>query len=223
MIQLQHIYKTYHGSIHALRDISFEIQKGEFVFLTGPSGAGKTTLFKLICAFDKMTSGKIKVAGHDLSEMKPEDLPLFRRKVGIVFQDYKLIKNLTIAENIALPLKILGTNKVQIQAQVSDILKKFELFDKKEFLPEFLSGGEQQRIAIARALIHNPELIIADEPTGNIDQERAIVIMELLKKISDQGTTVLVSTHNVELMKGISSKSIHLKNGEVQAGPGAVL
>lgn len=224
MIHLNHIYKTYHGTIHALRDVSFQINKGEFVFLTGPSGAGKTTLFKLICAFDKPTSGKISIAETDLETLSAGNMPFYRRKIGVVFQDYKLIKHKNIFDNVSMPLQIKGIASSQYKDIVLPALKQVGLEDKATFYPEYLSGGEQQRVAIARALIHDPEVLIADEPTGNIDPERSVQIIDLFQKLADQGKTVFISTHNDKLIAQRKARVLHLKAGQlIESTEGAQL
>ncbi|HWU42042.1 MAG TPA: ATP-binding cassette domain-containing protein, partial [Bdellovibrio sp.] len=169
MIEFSHVYKTYPGPVHALKNIDLTIDKGEFVFLTGPSGAGKTTLFKMISAYDAATSGGLKVAGYDLSEIKNNQVPFFRRKIGVIFQDFKLLKDRTIFENVALPLQIRGDKQLAIQRRVYEVLEQVGLAHKHDQYPEYISGGEQQRTAIARAIIHQPGVLIADEPTGNLD------------------------------------------------------
>jgi cell division transport system ATP-binding protein len=218
MIELSHVYKTYSQSIHALSNLSLKIEKGEFVYLSGPSGAGKTTLFKLITCYDHPTSGRVVVAGQDLSKITAYDVPFIRRKIGVVFQDFKLLKHRTVAENVGLPLEILSMKRGEIMARVGDMLDQVGLKYKGPYYPEQLSGGEQQRVAIARALIGKPGLLIADEPTGNLDQNLSDEIMELFAKINAQGTTVFVATHNQAFISKGSRRVIYLEKGHVLDG-----
>lgn len=213
MIQLQHVYKTYLGPVHALRDVNLDIQKGEFVFLTGPSGAGKTTLFKLLSAYDKPTSGQVRVSGYDLEKLSSREVPFFRRKIGVVFQDFKLLKDQTVFENVALPLQILRQTESQIKKKVYGALDVVGLGHRWDFHPEQISGGEKQRVAIARALIHQPEVLIADEPTGNLDPQLSSEIMGLFEKINAQGTTLVIATHDHSFLKKQHKKHISLKGG----------
>lgn len=213
MIQFSHVYKTYPGPVHALKNIDLFVDKGEFVFLTGPSGAGKSTLFKMMSAFDKITSGQIQVAGYDLAKITAKDVPSFRRRIGVVFQDFKLLKDRTIFENVALPLEIRGDRTSQIDKRVYDILEQVGLSHKAQQLPEFISGGEQQRAAIARALIHQPGVLIADEPTGNLDPRLSEEIMDLLERVCAQGTTVFVATHDHEMVKRRKKRTLQIKDG----------
>jgi cell division transport system ATP-binding protein len=213
MISLSHVYKTYLGPVHALKNIELNIQKGEFVFLTGPSGAGKTTLFKMLSAFDKPTSGSAKVAGFDISKLSPEDLPVFRKKIGVVFQDFKLLQDRTVFENVALPLHIRNERPSQIIKRVHEVLEQVGLLEKSDSLPEMISGGEQQRTAIARAIIHHPELLIADEPTGNLDPRLSEEIMDLFERVSTQGTTVVLATHDHEMVRRRNKRTIYLEAG----------
>lgn len=211
MIKFSHVYKTYPGPVHALRDISIEIQKGEFLFLTGKSGAGKTTLFRMISAFDKPSSGAVSVAGYDLATIGAGEVPFFRRKIGVVFQDFRLLRGRTVFENVALPLEIRGDRT--IQRRVDEMLDNVGLVMKKHTFVEQLSGGEQQRVAIARALIHQPGVLIADEPTGNLDPQMSEEIMDLLERVNAQGTTVFVATHDHDLVKRRAKRVVRIDAG----------
>jgi cell division transport system ATP-binding protein len=213
MIRFSHVYKTYPGPVHALRDISIEIQKGEFLFLTGKSGAGKTTLFRMISAFDKPSSGSVAVAGYDLAKITANEVPFFRRKIGVVFQDFRLLRGRTVFENVALPLEIRGDRLSGLQRRVDDMLDHVGLVYKKNSPIEQLSGGEQQRVAIARALIHQPGVLIADEPTGNLDPQMSEEIMDLLERVNAQGTTVFVATHDHELVKRRAKRVVKIHGG----------
>ncbi len=215
MIEFSHVYKTYPGSIHALKNIDLKIDKGEFVFLTGPSGAGKTSLFKMISAFDVATSGLVQVAGVDLSRLNENKVAEYRRKIGVVFQDFRLLKDRTIFENIALPLQIRGDRPQHIQRRVQEVLEQVSLTHKYDQFPDFVSGGEQQRTAIARAIVHQPGVLIADEPTGNLDAKLSEEIMDLLERVCSQGTTVFVATHDQDMVRRRNKRRIDLKDGLV--------
>jgi cell division transport system ATP-binding protein len=215
MIDLSHVYKIYSGSSPALSDVSLKIAKGEFVYLTGPSGAGKTTLFRLITCYDQPTSGKILVSGQDLAHLTSKQIPYVRRKIGIVFQDFRLLKNRTAFENIALPLEVLGMRRSEISSRVANLLDRVSLRYKGGYYPAQLSGGEQQRIAIARSLISQPDLLIADEPTGNLDQTLSEEIMSLFNQINAQGTTVVVATHNQSFFAKGGRRLIRLEKGRL--------
>lgn len=215
MIQFSHVYKTFRGQTHALRDVSFQIRRGEFVFLTGHSGAGKTTLFNLLAGFDKPSSGQILVADYDLANLSDRDIPYFRRKAGVVFQDFKLLSNRTVFENLCLPLEILGEKNQSIVTKTNAMLASLGLDDKWDVFPDQLSGGEKQRLAIGRALISQPEVIIADEPTGNLDHSLSREVMAIFQKFNNLGTTVFIATHDLELVKSMGKRTIQLKKGEV--------
>ena len=215
MIAFSHVYKTFRGEIHALRDVTFQINKGDFVFLTGHSGAGKTTLFNLLAGFDKPTSGQIIVADYKLNDLREESVPYFRRKVGVVFQDFKLLHNRTIFENMSLPLEIIGTHSLVIQEKCQQMLSSLGIYDKAHQYPDELSGGEKQRVAIGRALISQPEVIIADEPTGNLDPQLSREVMNVFHKFNSLGTTVFIATHDMNLVSESKKRVIHLKNGEL--------
>lgn len=216
MISFSHVYKTYPGPVHALRDITVEIQKGEFLFLTGKSGAGKTTLFRMISAFDKPSSGQVQVAGYDLAAIKANEVPFFRRKIGVVFQDFRLLRGRTVFENVALPLEIRGDRVQGLNRRVDDMLDHVGLILKKNSPVEQLSGGEQQRVAIARALIHQPGVLIADEPTGNLDPQMSEEIMDLLDRVNAQGTTVFVATHDHELVRRRAKRVVNIDAGHLK-------
>lgn len=218
MIQFSHVYKTYPGPIHALRDASFFIEKGEMVFLTGPSGAGKTTLFRMLSAFDRPTSGAVDVNGYDLTQISGRQIAHFRRHVGVVFQDFKLLKDRTVLENVRLPLEIRGERESFIERKTEELLTQVGLWFKREQLPEQLSGGEQQRVAIARALIHQPGVLIADEPTGNLDRDLSFEILDLLEKVNAQGTTIFIATHDLDLVQRKARRVLQIERGELRSG-----
>jgi cell division transport system ATP-binding protein len=215
MIKFTHVYKTYPGPTHALQDINVSIEKGEFVFLVGPSGAGKTTLFRMMSAFDKPTSGEVGVMGYSINALSVADVPIFRRRIGVVFQDFRLLKGRSIFENVALPLIIQSERPTAIAKRVDEILDQVGLKYKFDQLVDQLSGGEQQRVAIARALIHKPGLLIADEPTGNLDPDMSSEIMNLFQKANAQGTTVVIATHDIQTVNKMQKRVLRLKSGQV--------
>lgn len=219
MIEFSHVYKTYPSDIHALKNIDFKIEKGEFVFLTGPSGAGKSTLFKMISAFDKVSSGEVHVAGYNLNSISGNKVAFFRRRIGIVFQDFKLLKDKTIFENVALPLIVRGDKPTHIRKRVMDVLEQVGLASKHDQYPDYISGGEQQRAAIARAIVHQPGVLIADEPTGNLDPQLSEEIMDLLERVCAQGTTVFVATHDHEMVKRRRKRVVQLNAGVLVEAP----
>lgn len=215
MIQMFHVYK-YYGKDHvALDDINLKIEKGEFVFLVGSSGAGKSTLLKLIICEERAEQGQILIGGINISRLKENQVPFLRRNIGFVFQDFKLIRRKTVYENIALPLEIVGAPGGEIRKRVQEVLKLVQLEHRRNQFPQFLSGGEQQRVAIARALINRPSLLLADEPTGNLDEFLSVEIMDLLKNIHISGTTVIVATHNQHLTTKMGKRTILLQKGKI--------
>jgi len=215
MIDFKHVTKVYEPKITALKDVSVHIDKGEFVFVLGHSGAGKSTFLKLMLREEKATKGEVIVNGYNLSRIREKDIPYMRRTLGVVFQDFRLIPNLTAYENIAFAMRVTNIDEKEIKRRVPYILNLVGLAGKAGKLPAQLSGGEQQRVALARALVHNPDLVIADEPTGNIDPRLSIEIMELLKAINSTGTTVLVVTHEHELARRYAQRTIEMRNGVI--------
>jgi len=215
MIQLYHVTKRYPAGISALTDVSLHIEKGEFVFLTGPSGAGKTTLLKLLFREELPTEGQILVNGRNLSVLPAKKVPYLRRSIGVVFQDFKLIHRKTVYENTALALHVTGVPESEHKAKVLRVLRMVGLQHRMHSYPLQISGGEQQRVAIARALINEPVLLLADEPTGNLDPELSWEIMRLFREINAHGATIVVATHDPELIRSFGRRVIHLEAGRV--------
>ncbi len=216
MIEVDHLYKTYPGPTHALRGANLKISQGEFIFLLGASGAGKTTLFRIISAFDRPTSGRVKVAGQDVIHLRQDQIPHFRRRIGVVFQDFKLLPQWSIEQNVALPLKIKGESGAAVDFKVAQILDEVGLTSRRKDPAHCLSGGEQQRVAIARAIIHQPGVLIADEPTGNLDPKLTLEITELFERVCSRGTTVFIATHNWDLVKRKNKRSLTLDQGAIR-------
>ena len=206
----------YGRGIYALRDVTLSIEKGEFVFLTGPSGAGKSTFLRLLLRQEVPTEGRVTVAGRDLAALSLRQVQTYRRTVGFVFQDFKLIRSRTVLENVALMPRVLGETSVQQQRRTYQVLKWVGLQHRMNAYPIELSGGEQQRIAIARALVNEPAIVVADEPTGNLDPDLSLEIMNLFRDINARGTTVLVATHDRELIRRVGRRSITLEHGRLQ-------
>ena len=219
MIETFHVSKTYEqGDRPALTDVSLRVDKGEFVFLTGASGAGKSTLLKLVFAAEKPTSGQILVNGQNVVRLKRRQIPYLRRQIGVVFQDFKLISTRTVHENIAYTLRVLGRSGDEVQDRVHRMLKGVGLFHKQHVLVPKLSGGEQQRVAVARALVNEPTVLLADEPTGNLDDDTTEAILALLERANARGTTVIVATHNSAIVARYGKRVIRLEQGAVKEG-----
>ncbi len=215
IIILDNVSKRYTVENLALYKISLEIKKGEFVFLTGPSGSGKSTLLKLLFCAERPTEGRIRVDGVDISTLAPSQIPLLRRKVGVIFQDFKLLEQHTVFDNVALSLEVLGLNRTQVEKRVRDILSHVGLIGKIDRKAIQLSGGEQQRVAIARAVVNRPPIILADEPTGNLDRARTNEVMELMEELNARGATIIFATHDEKLFENTHRRVLKLKDGRL--------
>lgn len=215
MIEFSNVSKRYENGTKALENVSMTIERGEFVFIVGSSGAGKSTLIKLMLREEKPTSGIIHVNGYNLNKIKRRQIPRFRRTLGVVFQDFRLIPYMTAFDNVAFALRVTNVSRRDIRRRVPYVLGLVGLAAKARIVPEKLSGGEQQRVALARALVNNPDLIIADEPTGNIDPELSYEIVELLHEINKKGTTIVMVTHEHELVSQFNHRVITIENGTV--------
>ena len=215
MIEAHHISKTYARGVYALRDLTLQVGKGDFVFLTGPSGAGKSTLLRLLLRRDVPSEGQLIVGGRNLAELKPRQVQAYRRSVGFVFQDFKLLPGKTVLENVALVPRVLGVPSAQQQRRTFQVLKWVGLQHRMNAYPLELSGGEQQRVAIARAIVNDPVIILADEPTGNLDPDLSLEIMNLFREINARGTTVLVATHDRELIRRVGRRAVTLSHGQI--------
>ncbi len=215
MIYLENVCKTYSSGIPALNDVSLHIERGEFVFIVGASGSGKSTLIKLLLKELNPTSGKITINGKNLAKIRKSKLPYLRRDIGVVFQDFRLFDDRNVYENIAFAQKAIEAPSKRIRAKVLAMLSMVGLLDKYKTNPKQLSGGEQQRVAIARALINKPEILLADEPTGNLDENNSWEIMKLLENANEQGTTVVVVTHNMEIVRAMRKRTIAISEGSV--------
>ncbi|MBT9560550.1 MAG: cell division ATP-binding protein FtsE [Myxococcales bacterium] len=213
MIQLYHVYKRYPNGIEALSDVNLRIGEGEFVFLTGASGAGKTTLVKILLAYERPTSGQVLVSGRNLGVLRASSVPFLRRNIGVVWQDFKLLNSRTVFDNVAISLEILGLRPKEIARRVSQILDVVGLEKYVQARPLQLSGGEQQRVAIARALVNEPAILLADEPTGNLDPDLSVEIMNLLLDLQQKGTTVMVATHDRFLLERYKKRTLLLNRG----------
>jgi cell division transport system ATP-binding protein len=222
MVRFTHVFKEYPRAGMALQDVTFHVGKGEFVFLTGPSGAGKSTILKLIFLEERPSKGEVKVSGVSSVSIRGRDVPRLRRKMGVVFQDFRLLEDRSVEANIAFALEVTGTEQSAIGPKVSRLLGQVGLASKATSLPRELSGGEQQRVAIARALANDPVVLIADEPTGNLDDRATRGIFQLLRDINASGTAVIMATHDLELIKRAECRMIEMNHGEIvfdSAGP----
>lgn len=215
MIKFENVSKVYSNGTVALKNVDFHTKEGEFVFVLGASGSGKSTFLKLITREETPTSGKVFVAGEDVSRISKNRVPYLRRKMGIVFQDFRLIKNMNVFDNVAFAMRVTGASEKEIKKRVPYILALVGLSKKEKSMPSQLSGGEQQRVGLSRALVNNPKLIIADEPTGNIDPDMSFEILELLNEINKMGTTILMVTHEVALAQRFNKRVVEINKGKV--------
>ncbi|MED4299253.1 cell division ATP-binding protein FtsE [Geobacillus stearothermophilus] len=215
MIEMQDVYKTYPNGVVALNGINVRIKQGEFVYVVGPSGAGKSTFIKMMYREEKPTSGKIIVNGVNLAKIKDSKVPLLRRNIGVVFQDFKLLPKLNVYENVAFALEVIEESPKAIRKKVMEVLDLVGLKHKVRSYPNELSGGEQQRVSIARSIVNSPKIVIADEPTGNLDPETSWGIVELFEKINDRGTTIVMATHNKEIVNATRRRVIAIENGKI--------
>jgi len=218
MIQFDGVSKRYPGGFEALNDLSFHLERGEMAFLTGPSGAGKSTLLKLIPLLERPSRGQIMIAGINLSRLGKGRIPYLRRRVGIIFQDHRLLHDRTVFDNVALPLVISGTPHREVGRRVRAALDKVGLLDRERASPITLSGGEQQRVGIARAVVTRPPILLADEPTGNLDPELSEEIMRLFGQFNSVGVTILVASHDIDLVSRLGHRRIRLRDGRIEAG-----
>ncbi len=215
LIELKDVSKKYRRSTTALRHVSVSVNQGEFVYIVGPSGAGKSTFIKLLYREEKLSSGSLKVGEFNLAKMKKRQVPLLRRSIGVVFQDYKLLERKTVYENVAFAMEVIGEKRKHIKKRVTEVLELVGLKHKMRSFPNQLSGGEQQRVAIARAIVNNPKVLIADEPTGNLNPEISMEIMQVLERINLQGTTVLMATHNSQIVNSLRHRVIAIEDGKI--------
>ncbi|HHU81431.1 MAG TPA: cell division ATP-binding protein FtsE [Firmicutes bacterium] len=215
MIQARRLTKKYGNGVLALENLSLHIEKGEFVFLVGPSGAGKSTFLNLVIRREIPTDGFLSVAGRNVTLIKKQEIPLFRRRIGYIFQDYKLFPNKTVGENVSFALEVIEVDPMEIRDRVNFVLDLVGLIHKTEVFPSELSGGEQQRVSLARAIVNRPLLLLADEPTGNLDPDTSWEIMELLREINRRGTTIVMATHNREIVDRMQKRVIALEKGRL--------
>jgi len=215
LIEMQDVWKTYPNGTHALKDINIKVDQNEFVYLVGPSGAGKSTFMKLIYREERPTKGHIFVNGFNIEKLKQRKIPYVRRNIGVIFQDFRLLPQLTVFENVAFAMEVIEAPKRLIKKRTMEVLELVKLKDKADSLPSQLSGGEQQRVAIARAIVNNPAVIIADEPTGNLDPDTSWGIMKLLEEINFRGTTIVMATHNREIVNTMRKRVVAIEDGVI--------
>lgn len=218
MLKFKEVSKTYKNGVNALYNINLLIEQGEFVYIIGPTGSGKSTLIKLLDAEEKATKGSVEVAGVDLAKLKPRKIPLYRRSIGVVFQDFRLLEHKTIFENVHFALEITNTPVLKARQRVREVLSLVDLADKANDFPSSLSGGQQQRTAIARAIANRPKVLVCDEPTGNLDPAKSADIIRLLEKINrEEGTTILMVTHDISMVNSFRKRTIALQDGHIMA------
>ncbi|MEH7461586.1 cell division ATP-binding protein FtsE [Bacillus thuringiensis] len=215
MITMTNVYKEYPNGMKAVNGLTVKIKQGEFVYVVGPSGAGKSTFIKMMYREEKPTTGSINVNGLVIESLAERDVPYFRRQLGVIFQDFKLLPKSTVYENVAFALEVIEEERGVIRERVTEVLKLVGLEDRADALPNELSGGEQQRIAIARAIVNRPKVVIADEPTGNLDMDTAMDIMNIFKRINDRGTTIIMATHNADIVNTIRHRVIAIEGGKI--------
>lgn len=218
MIQMYHVSMMYKHDVEVLHDVNIMVEKGEFVFLVGPSGAGKTTVLRLLYRELVPTEGQLIVAGYNLSKIRSSELSYFRRKLGIVFQDYKLLPRKTVSQNIGFSMRVIGARRAQIRDSVERALEWTNLKHRRDAWPEDISGGEQQRTSIARAIVNDPIILLADEPTGNLDSQLSLDIMSLFERLNLRGTTILVATHDMDLVSSMRKRVIRIEKGKIIEG-----
>ena len=215
MIEMMNVTKKYNKGITAINNLSIQIKDGEFVYVVGPSGAGKSTFIKMMYREEKATKGRIRVGKYDLMKIKDRQIPYLRRYVGVVFQDFKLLQHKTVYENVAYAMEVIEKSPREIKRRVEDVLELVNLKHRMNNFPNELSGGEQQRVAIARAIVNTPGILIADEPTGNLDPETSMEIMDILERINEQGTTIVMATHNSQIVNTLKHRVIAIENGRI--------
>ena len=215
MIEMMNVTKKYNKGITAINNLSIQIKDGEFVYVVGPSGAGKSTFIKMMYREEKATKGRIRIGKYDLMKIKDRQIPFLRRYVGVVFQDFKLLQNKTVYENVAYAMEVIEKSPREIKRRVQEVLELVNLKHRIDNFPNELSGGEQQRVAIARAIVNTPGILIADEPTGNLDPDTSMEIMDILERINEQGTTIVMATHNSQIVNEKKHRVIAIENGQI--------
>ncbi len=215
MIEMQDVWKEYNNGVTALQGVSVRIAQGEFVYVVGPSGAGKSTFIKLMYREERPTKGHIFVGGFNIERLRDRQIPFMRRHVGVIFQDFKLLQKMTVEENVAFAMEVIEASKRLTRKRVKEMLELVGLIDKAKMFPNELSGGEQQRVAVARALVNKPSVIVADEPTGNLDPDNSWQILKLFERVNDRGTTIVMATHNRELVNATRKRVIAIEQGQI--------